>query len=354
MTEFIELVHIVDDNIPLPPPQQLVGFNINCCMARKSDGTQCGHKKKMGDFCGVHIKKINVLRINEPLIKKIKKECKTLRIRATVINCSPQLKNEQSAATAIQSAFRGWIVRKMNKLRGPGFANTSLCNNAEDIYLLESLSEIHPDDIFTMKDKDGFIYGFHIESIYKYVIESGRTKGQITNPYNKSVITNDTVLDIKKLYRLCRIKGVRNTIENILPNDPKFVFRNKVITVFQKMDELNNYTDIDWFMNLTGIELIRLVYLIKDLFDYRMELSPIKKNKLIKAGCVFYRDNNYYKHLSFSHLRNEIIDELNRLVSEGETRDDCYLGSLIILSGLVELDQNCADAYPWLVQGTFN
>jgi hypothetical protein len=162
------------------------------------------------------------------------------------------------------------------------------------------------------------------------------------------------VQDIKKLYRLCRIKGVRNTIENILPNDAKFVFRNKVITVFQKMDELNNYTDIDWFMNLTNIELIRLVYLIKDLFDYRMELSTIKKSKIIKAGCVFYRDNNYYKHLSFSNLRNEIIDELNRLVSEGETRDDCYLGSLIILSGLVELDQNCADAYPWLVQGTFN
>jgi hypothetical protein len=343
----IELVHIVDDNMPTI-------FNINSCMARKSDGTQCGHKKKMGDYCGVHLKKIHVLRIDEPIIKKIKKERKTNRKR--IVDCSTQLKNTQgsSAATRIQSAFRGWIVRKSNQLRGPGFANVSLCNNAEDIYLLESLSEIHPDDIFTMKDKDGFIYGFHIESIYKYVVESNRVKGQITNPYNKSVITNDTVQDIKKLYRLCRIKGVRNTIENILPNDAKFVFRNKVITVFQKMDELNNYTDIDWFMNLTNIELIRLVYLIKDLFDYRMELSTIKKSKIIKAGCVFYRDNNYYKHLSFSNLRNEIIDELNRLVSEGETRDDCYLGSLIILSGLVELDQNCADAYPWLVQGTFN
>jgi hypothetical protein len=120
------------------------------------------------------------------------------------------------------------------------------------------------------------------------------------------------------------------------------------------MDELNNYTDINWFMNLTNLELIRLVYLIKDLFDYRMELSVLKKSKIVRMGTVFYKDSHHYKHVSFSHLRNEIIDELNRLVSEGETRDDRYLGSLIILSGLVELDENCATAYPWLVQGTFN
>jgi hypothetical protein len=346
MTDVIDLVHIVDNNMPLP--------NALCCLARKSNGMQCGLKKKIGDYCGIHFKKINVLRIDEPLKPKIKKDRKIKRARAAEASPTDQKTNGSLAATVIQSAFRGWIVRKSNQLRGPGFTNISLCNNAEDIYLLENLSEIHPDDLFTMKDIDGFIYGFHIESIHKYVVESGRAKRQITNPYNKSIISNNTVEDIQKLYRLCRIKGVRNAIENILPKDPKFVFRNKVITVFQKMDELNNYTDIDWFMNLSNRELLRLIFLIKDLFDYRMELSSIKKNKIIRAGCVFYKDAHYYKHLSFSYLRNEIIDELNRLVSEGETRDDCYLGSLIILSGLVELDQNCADAYPWLVQGTFN
>ena len=122
----------------------------------------------------------------------------------------------------------------------------------------------------------------------------------------------------------------------------------------QKMDELNNYTDIDWFMNLTNLELIKLIYGIKDLFDYRLELTNTKKRQIIKSGVVFYKDNNYYKYQPFDKLREEIIDEFDKLVSEGETKDERYLGSLIILSGLVERDNNCATAYPWLLQGSFN
>ena len=351
MTEVIELVHIVD-NKPLPPEMGSAPYNLKNCMARKKDGNQCTHIKKIGDYCGVHLKKLNVLRVDEACLKKNKKN-NVNRIRDEK-NGGNTIQSGGAAIT-IQSAFRGWLVRKSNVLRGPGYKNVALCNNTEDIYLLESLTEIHPDDFFTMKDIDGFIYGFHIESVHKYVfgcrVNGG---GAITNPYNKSIITNDIVENIDNLYRLCCIRGVRNKIQNVLPTDQKFVFRNKVITVFQKMDDLNNYTDINWFMNLTNLELIRLVYLIKDLFDYRMELSSVKKSRIVRMGTVFYKDSHHYKHVSFSHLRNEIIDELNRLVSEGETRDDRYLGSLIILSGLVELDENCAMAYPWLVQGTFN
>lgn len=351
MTEVIELVHIVD-NKPLPPEMGSAPYSLKNCMARKKDGNQCTHIKKIGDYCGMHSKKLNVLRIDEACLKKNKKN-NVNRIRDE--KNGGNIIQSGGAAITIQSAFRGWMVRKSNSLRGPGYKNVALCNNTEDIYLLESLAEIHPDDLFTMKDVDGFIYGFHIESVHKYVFGCRANGGAaITNPYNKSIISNDIVKTIDNLYRLCCIRGVQNKIQNVLPTDQKFVFRNKVITVFQKMDELNNYTDINWFMNLTNLELIRLVYLIKDLFDYRMELSVLKKSKIVRMGTVFYKDSHHYKHVSFSHLRNEIIDELNRLVSEGETRDDRYLGSLIILSGLVELDENCATAYPWLVQGTFN
>jgi hypothetical protein len=161
-------------------------------------------------------------------------------------------------------------------------------------------------------------------------------------------------MTIEKLYKYCKIIGIRNKIQNVLPVDPKFLLRNKVIRVFQKMDELNNYTDIEWFMNLTNIELIKLIYGIKDLFDYRLELTNTKKKQIIKSGIVFYKDNNYYKYQPFDKLREEIIDEFDKLVSEGETKDERYLGSLIILSGLVERDNNCATAYPWLLQGSFN
>jgi hypothetical protein len=344
MTEFTDSVHILDNNTDDPT------INYMCCMARKADKTQCTHTKKIGEYCGMHYNKSNIIRIDEPIMNKPKR----VYIKKTrIINKTIKSNRNVNSVITIQSWFRGCLVRMANRLRGPGFYNPSLCNNTEDIYLFEDINKIHPDDIFTMKDKDGFIYGFHIESIYKYV-DINRDKENITNPYNKTVIPYETIMTIEKLYRYCKIIGFHNKIQNILPIDPKFLLRNKVIRVFQKMDELNNYTDIEWFMNLTNMELIKLIYGIKDLFDYRLELTNTKKRQIIKSGVVFYKDNNYYKYQPFDKLREEIIDEFDKLVSEGETKDERYLGSLIILSGLVERDNNCATAYPWLLQGSFN
>jgi hypothetical protein len=255
--------------------------------------------------------------------------------------------------TTIQRHYRGWIVRYLNKIRGPGLFKRSLCNNQEDVYLFEPLETIHMNDFFSMLDKDGFIYGFHIESIHKY-IEMNSDKVEITNPYNKNVIPTQIIANIKKLYKHCNSIGFHQKIDNTLPTDEKFQIRNKVLAVFQKMDELNNYTDIEWFLGLTHAQLYKLLNNTKDLFDYRMTLLPDKKFKILHNGTLFARANSYYRHLTFSGLRNEMADEFDRLVSQGETRDDKYLGSLIILTGLVELVPKCALAYPWLVQGTFN
>lgn len=361
MTEIAEVVHILDnDTNPILPSEIII--NQHHCMARKADKTQCSNKKKIGDYCGMHHDKSNILRIDQPIPDKKKriynKKPKIVLTGNTQINnrldeTLDVAKRHLKGIISIQSAFRGWLIRKANSLRGPGFYNRSLCNNTEDIYLFEDITSIHSNDLMTIKDNDGFIYGFHIESIYKY-IDSNKDKSELTNPYNKNIIPKQTISNIRNLYRYCQIIGIKNKIQNNLPTDPRFILRNKVVGVFQKMDELNNYTDIEWFMNLTNLELIKLVYLIKDLFDYRMELTNLKKKKILKSGLVFIKDKSHYKHLTFEKLRLEIIDEFDRLVSEGETRDDRYLGSLIILSGFVELAPNCAIAYPWLIQGTFN
>jgi hypothetical protein len=355
MSENSEGVHILDNNEQLHIENPII--NYFHCMARKGDNTQCTNRRKTGDYCGLHINKLNIVRIDEPLPDKKKRNYQKKSKIILSQHISPiQLElfiRNVKYVIKIQSIFRGWLVRKANKLRGPGYTNRLLCNNTEDIYLFENLNKIHPDDLITIKDIDGFIYGFHIESIYKY-IQLNKDKEHISNPYNKNIFDNNVIQTVEKLYSLCQIIGIRNTINNILPSDPKFLLRNKVISVFQKMDELNNYTDIEWFMTLTNLELIRLTFLVKDLFEYRMDLTSYKKKKIVKNGSVFQRDSQYYKHLSFEKLRIEIIDEFDKLVSEGETRDDKYLGCLIILSGLVDLVPNCAIAYPWLIQGTFH
>lgn len=337
-------------------------INYQLCMARKADKSQCTHRKKWGDYCGVHYNKPNIKRIDEeftPLNKK-----KKIRISKIIENSANNKidKNFKYAielgarnidkVVKIQKVYKGWIVRHLNKMRGPALFRRNLCNNREDVYLFEPIENIHMNDFYSLLDEDGFIYGFHIESIYKY-IECAKNKKEIMNPYNKNLLTDQTIKTIEKLYNYCNKLGIHNKINNELPIDEKFQIRNKVLNVFQKMDDLNNYTDIEWFLGLTHMQLFKLLYSIKDLFEYRMELSPTKKYSIIRNGHVFIKNNSFYKHLTFNSLRNEMIDEFDRLVSEGQTRDDKYLGSLVILSGIVEMVPSCSLAYPWLIQGTF-
>ena len=335
-----DIVHIVDNIIPT--------IQYNLCLARKANGAQCGYAKKVGDFCGTHAKQTNPLRIDMPLPEKKR------RVTKKKINNDPILelgRRYQAPITKFQAVFRGWYLRKINTLRGQGYKYPSKCNNEEDVYTFEPIREIHPNDFFSITDPDGFIYGFHIETIYKYItIKKGEP---ITNPYNKNLITNETINNIEKVYRYCKRAGIKNEIQNCLPQDSAFLLRNRVLQVFQKMDDLNNYTDINWFYTLDHRQTLKLVFNIKDLFEYRMELQNAKKYKIVRGGLIFIKSSTYYKNLPFEKLRYEIIQEFDRLVSEGETRDDRYLGSLIILSAFVELVPSCALAYPWLVQGTF-
>jgi len=361
MTEIIQSVHIIQEPISLNDNNDVIEINYNLCMARKANGLQCSHRKKTGDYCGIHLIKTNLKRIDEPIIKKKKNSRKILN--EPIINNKSNDKlifknaielgaRNIDKVVRIQTVFKGWFMRYLNKMRGPGLFNRRICNNQEDIYLFEPINNIHLNDFFSFLDEDGFIYGFHLESIYKY-IENARDKNSINNPYNKNIIPKNIITNIVKLYKTCSRLGFHDKIKNELPNDEKFKIRSKVMNVFQKMDELNNYTDIEWFLGLTHVQLYKLISNIKDLFDYRMELNSVKKYKILKNGHIFIKNNGFYKHLTFNAIRNEIIDEFDRLVSEGETRDDKYLGSLIILSALVEMVPTCALAYPWLIQGTF-
>lgn len=335
---------------------QILEINTHHCMARKGDHTQCSHKKKFGEYCGKHYN-TNCNRIDQPI--EIKQKKKNISLFTNNVNNLPVYNtiNERYIRNVdkiikIQSYIRGHIIRFFNKLRGPALFKRHLCNNDCDIYLMDSINTIHLLDFYSVKEDDNFIYGFHIETIYKY-INLNKDKIEINNPYTNKPFHSDSIKNINIIYNFYKKIGFREPIVNIIPQNIDFIIKNKVLTIFQKMDQLNNYTDIEWFLCLDFNQLIKLMYLIKDLFEYRMDLSQQKKNDILSIGYVFPKENKYYKNLMINQLKMEILDEFDKLVSQGKTRDDKYIGSLVILSGIVELVPNCASSYPWLVQGTF-
>ncbi len=70
-------------------------------------------------------------------------------------------------AAKIQSLFRGHLLRYMERLRGPGL--NEQCVNETDFYTLEDLKDLDKSQFYSFKDKDGFIYGFVICSLWNMV-----------------------------------------------------------------------------------------------------------------------------------------------------------------------------------------
>ena len=337
--------------------------NINYlqCMARKADNSQCTHTKKIGDYCKVHYDKQSIIRIDEPIVIKKKRQYTKRNIcKNTILDISNNYNHITNniylrhidKINKIQKVYRKYRIRKYNKLRGPALWNRQLCNNRDDIYTTEDINTITPINFFSILDHDNFIYGFHIETIYNY-IRANSDKLEINNPYTNKPISNKIIEDIKKLFYFSKNQIGFTDITGKLPNNIEFKIRTRVLHIFQQMDSLNNYTDIDWFLKLSRSECLKLIHLIRDLWEYRMDLTPNTKMSIVKSGKIFNKTADMYKTLKINDLQNEILDEFEQLVFHGETRDDQYLGSLIILSGLVDISSKCAAAYPWLLQSSY-
>ena len=114
-------------------------------------------------------------------------------------------------AQKIQKVFKGHIVRKLFKLKGPGICNRKQCVNERDFLTFDSIKDINFTQFFSYKDVDNFIYGFDICSLYNMLNEYDK------NPYNR----NDFPKNLKKnLITLIKISKLLNMKINIsLGND---------------------------------------------------------------------------------------------------------------------------------------
>ena len=52
------------------------------------------------------------------------------------------------------------------------------------------------------------------------------------------------------------------------------------ISIFQKIDELGNYTNSDWFLSLNRNSLIKYIKELVDIWYYRAALSPQVRQKI--------------------------------------------------------------------------
>ena len=261
-----------------------------------------------------------------------------------VINCL-YLSNK---IKKIQKIWRTYFIRQFNKTLGPAFFNRSLSNNVEDFLTTEDVKDIDYYFFFSYKDKDDFIYSFNLVSIYNLI-----SKHIFKNPYNRFQF-DESLMEL--VLKRQKMNIILNKIhkETIVYVPPPLTIQQKILRIFNKIDELGNYTQVEWFSDLRRHELCKFLYELYEIWFYRAQLSA-ETHRLIcpPGGNPFSHVNpnyiNYLQHNQGLRFIQEICYVImDKMLFSANEETNQNLGALYILSALTLVSEPARDAMPWL------
>lgn len=258
---------------------------------------------------------------------------------------------ESNRIISIQRIYRGYLYRRYCKLHGPAFVNRKLCINETDFLSMDELTTIPYNQFFSFKDKDGFIYGFDIVSIYNLIYEQN---GAVKNPYNGLPVDRSVLTNLRLLLKVSNILKIQvnKKVEDISGQVNNFkLFELKVVALFQAIDMLGNYSKPEWFMKLSRRRLIKFVLELYDIWVYRAKIPMnVKKNICYPSGEPFSNMSNLESIEDIYELRVKILEIMELLVYSGKDRDSKGLGAFYILGALTLVNSEAANTMPWLYQ----
>tara|TARA_Y100000996_G_scaffold396062_1_gene361818 strand:- start:483 stop:1496 length:1014 start_codon:yes stop_codon:yes gene_type:complete len=298
--------------------------------------------------------KIRVINYNVPQLKSI---CRFYKQRVSgnkdqlIFRIYNYLKFSYFA-NLVQRIYRGHLLRKLISLKGPAF-KTRKCNNTRDFMTLEDLDKLPQTQFYSYKDKDGFVYGFDICSLYNLYKEKDCQK---INPYTRNAFPEHTKKNLKKIIKLSHIlrQNVSIDIEADSPEDKQVEFLT--INLFQILDGFGHVTDIDWFLSLNRQRLIVFLRELYDIWNYRAQLIPeTKRNICPPYGKPFGTEVIGALHnRTFDYLQMYSLSVMKNLLTLGEDIEMRKLGGIYVLGALTMVNNQAATAFPWLYQSFAN
>lgn len=253
----------------------------------------------------------------------------------------------------IQKNFRKKLIYNYLKAHGPGFINKKLCTNDKDFCTLDEINDIPYNQFFSFKDIDGFIYAFDIYSLYNLYKKNNH---KITNPFSTKPLSCEVLNNLKYFIKISNILNIsiKLDFEELKINNENKKLEMKILTIFQNMDALGNYTSISWFNNLNKIELIIFLKELIDIWNYRANLSVFTKREICPPyGDPFRSINiniNNISSYNMNLIKKNIVNVMDILVNSGINNDSKSLGSYYILSALTLVNNDAAESMPWLYE----
>jgi hypothetical protein len=274
----------------------------------------------------------------------------------------------------IQKIVRCYLIKKYIKIHGPGFHNKALCANDVDFCSLDSLSAIPYTQFISFKDTSDHIYGFDVLSLYNLFVKvtknnklrtnnelnNSNTSLNVQNPFTNIFFSYNV---LKQLLEYIRLSNLLKIHIDLNYDDLAHLSLNKqvemkILTLFQRIDSLGNYTNIKWFLDLDKYGLIRFIRELVDIWNYRANLSQETKREIVPPrGNPFYDEHlnvNNLPQYNFTQIRKYSIAIIDLMINKGINENSCVLGSYYVLCALTMVSSDAANTLPWLYQAVSN
>ena len=223
--------------------------------------------------------------------------------------------------------------------------------NETDLYNLEPIKDIDFYNFFGFTDENNNSFGFSLYDLDKIIINT-RRNNNILNPYNKSTINQKIINDFKKIYKISEklsfIKTNKKNIKKEIIN-----IKYKIIDLFQHFDDLGNYTNANWFLNLNKQTLSKFYKELMDIWNYRANLSPQIKKEICPPHGSPFRYNPYsdaFRLSTLTTVQEILYNTMCNITKYSINEDRKILGTFYVLSALTLVSNDAANAMPWLYQ----
>ena len=220
--------------------------------------------------------------------------------------------------------------------------------NTEDFESLEPLCSIDKHDLMELEE-DNKIYGFDILSFENLLL---KYKDNAFNPYTRKILNQDVRDRFKKIIFMKRLfkYGTRINQKQIVKDN----IEDRLENIFYDINRLGNYADSTWIYELPKHSLIKFIYELMDIWEYRANLTNETKRNI-------YIHMNPFSDIRLSRLMNDteiilkekIIRIIERLISS-EEQEHASLGAFYVLGALTLVNVNAAEALPWLFQSFYH
>lgn len=255
-------------------------------------------------------------------------------------------------ACIIQKHLRGKMQRSFNSKCGPAIFNKSLCVNDSDFLSMEPISEIKYPQFYSIKDNEGFIYGFDVISLYNLLLKEGTNA---SNPYTRSNFPSSLMKRLKKHIKMSKILcndpiqiEIKNEMEHLSGEKQ---LELKALELFQHINSLGNYSDQSWYMNMNRVNLIIFIKELHDVWSYRSQINNDTRRRIFPQGNPFVHINMHdLCNYSTSNLKKMGIILIENLITKGINSDSQSLGAFYVLGTLTLINSEARNTLPWLYQ----